>query len=229
MRTPLLGLMLVLASIPAWADVVQLTTGDRVEGRFKQATAASVLIEAGGQDIAFPREKVQAIYFGAVRAAQSQSVAHETVQALKAVQSVARLGVSHRAYASRVADAKLQVERYLQEPDGGDADLKKVFVLVIEQYASALSAWNAKTLDRNYLAIGRHPALKECARIERVIAETPPRVALPPQIQATQEIMAIRHGGDYVAGVRVAHLGIPTLWACASDKLDEAERLIKAK
>lgn len=230
MRAMFLGLILLLASMPARADVVRLTTGQRVDGRFKEASAVNVVVEVGGREIAFPRDNVQAIYFGATPATPtSGSVARETLQALNAVQAVARWGVRWRDHASRVLDAREQVDRFLQEPEESDADLTRAIVLAMEYYALASSAWTAKAVDRNYLAVGKHPALKECARIQRVISRTPPPFAIPAHIQAMQESLAARYGQGYVAGVRVAYLGIPTLWACAAEKIAEAERLMMVK
>ena len=45
------------------ADVVELKTGERLEGTFKQANAAGVVIEVGGQAINMPLEKVRAMFF----------------------------------------------------------------------------------------------------------------------------------------------------------------------
>ncbi len=57
----ILGSILFLISARAsWADVVELTTGQRVEGAVKRVTSTAVLIEVGGQTISFEREKVRA-------------------------------------------------------------------------------------------------------------------------------------------------------------------------
>lgn len=45
-----------------WGDVIELKTGQRVEGNFKQATPNGVVIEVGGQDIRFKTDQVRAIY-----------------------------------------------------------------------------------------------------------------------------------------------------------------------
>ena len=63
----------------ASADVVELKTGQRVEGTFKQATPAGIVIEVGGQTITFKQEKVQAIYFGSAPASQQQRVSWTSV------------------------------------------------------------------------------------------------------------------------------------------------------
>jgi len=108
----------LMAVAPSLADVVELKTGQRVEGTFKQATPSGIVIEVGGQIITFEQEKVRAIYFGPAPApTQSQpSALAEAMKALKAIQFVTYGGVSYRDYAPRVSDAKIVVDRYLQEP-----------------------------------------------------------------------------------------------------------------
>jgi hypothetical protein len=43
-----LMVLVILTSIPVYADVVELTTGERIEGSFKQASEGRVSIEVGG-------------------------------------------------------------------------------------------------------------------------------------------------------------------------------------
>jgi hypothetical protein len=62
--TSILFATLFLGTSLSWADVVELKTGQRVEGSFKQATSEGVVIEVGGQAITFELERVRAIYFG---------------------------------------------------------------------------------------------------------------------------------------------------------------------
>src|SRR5437016_3288518 len=61
--------MLIIASlftVSARGDTIELKTGERIEGAFKQATSAGAVIEVGGQSITIPLENVQAIYFGLI-------------------------------------------------------------------------------------------------------------------------------------------------------------------
>ena len=47
----------------AVAEVIELNGGDWVEGRLKEVTPSSVVVEVGGQTITFPSDRVAAIYF----------------------------------------------------------------------------------------------------------------------------------------------------------------------
>lgn len=64
---------IVCTTTLAAADVVELKTGQRVDGTLRQATPASVSIEVGGQTITFEGEKVRAIYFGVAPASTSMA------------------------------------------------------------------------------------------------------------------------------------------------------------
>jgi hypothetical protein len=57
----LLGAM-VCCPVVGWADVVELVSGERVEGQGAQANGERVTIQVGGQSVEFGREKVRAIF-----------------------------------------------------------------------------------------------------------------------------------------------------------------------
>jgi hypothetical protein len=89
-----LTLLFLLAS-PALADVVELKTGQRVEGTLKQADQASVTVEVGGQVVTFKAEQVRAVYYGAAPStAAAVPPSSDALRALKALQSAATAGVS---------------------------------------------------------------------------------------------------------------------------------------
>jgi len=50
----------------ASADIVELKTGQKVEGVLKQVNSAAVTVEVGGQLVSLKREQVRAIYLGPV-------------------------------------------------------------------------------------------------------------------------------------------------------------------
>lgn len=69
----LLGLTVSLIVSPAaWADVVELKTGRRVEGKFKRANSTWVWIDADGREVVFKRDQIRAIYFGSAPAQSTQ-------------------------------------------------------------------------------------------------------------------------------------------------------------
>lgn len=73
-RSQGLGVLMLLFVFGLSGDTIELKTGERVDGTFKEATAASAVIEVAGQPITFPLEKVKAIYFGAAQSTAASVV-----------------------------------------------------------------------------------------------------------------------------------------------------------
>jgi hypothetical protein len=45
-------------------DVVELTTGERIEGTVVQTTATELVIEVGGTTVTFARDRVKTVFYG---------------------------------------------------------------------------------------------------------------------------------------------------------------------
>ena len=201
---------------PSWADVVELKSGERAEGKFRQATAAGVVIEVGGHELVFPLEKVRAIYFGSVATLPGEPPdAREALKALKALQSLAGEGITYQDYVARVNEARTQVDRYLTEPERSDAQVRAAIKEAMGFYALASTAWSAKITNRfdDVLAVGRDPMLDRCPVLQRALARYP--------LGTTRE-------QDFARGI-VATLEISLIWSCGSDRTDEAEALLEVK
>jgi hypothetical protein len=63
-RAFVVGLLVCLPAA-AWGDVVELTSGERVEGSGIRVSPDHVTIQAGGRTLILDREKVRAVFFGA--------------------------------------------------------------------------------------------------------------------------------------------------------------------
>src|SRR2546422_7652991 len=152
MRLMRLVLVLVVVSIgaasTAWSDVVELKTGQRVEGTLKQADQTAVTVEVGGQTIIFKAEQVRAVYYGAAPSATtssspsvSSSAAAEALRALKGLQSVTTAGVTYRDYGPRVQDAKIIVDRFVQDQSTGDPGVRSAIGGAMNYYVLASFTW----------------------------------------------------------------------------------------
>lgn len=208
MKKLILAASFALAPVDVHADVIELKTGQRVEGTLKQATPASVSVEVGGQTITFEGEKVRAIYFGAPLTSQTQpSARDDAMKSLRGLRSVTEGGVAYRDYATRMSDAKIVVDRYLAEAKN-DTTVPAIR-LTMGFYAFAASAWNAKiTKNREaIIELGAHPLVQEC----EVLRSSP----------VTQQ----SSGSPYRMGLAVM-FGVEMIWSCAADKLAEAEKLL---
>ena len=124
-------------------DTVELKTGERLDGVFRQAGTSGVVIEIAGQAMTVPLGKVQAIYFGAPPKASSvgSSPYLEALDALRGLRSITEAGVSYRDYAPHVLDAKIQIDRWLSTKPSDPAG--NLVSLAIREYNIAAKAWSA--------------------------------------------------------------------------------------
>jgi hypothetical protein len=141
-----LALALCLTAVPAIADVVELKTGQRVEGTLKQADQASVRVEVGGQVITFKPDQVRAVYYGLAPAAGPPATkpGARALTALKGLKSVAEAGTVYRDYVTWAADAKVEVDR--------DADvspeLSAALAGTMNYYVLARNVWQQQLSSR---------------------------------------------------------------------------------
>lgn len=201
----------------AWADTVELRNGQRVQGKFREAIGTAVVIESGGQMLTFDRAQVSAIYLDAAPPPPPTRLSPargDTLQALDALRALTQVAsVKQSDYARRVAGAKVALDRYLQEPLGGDVDLRALIADAWGLYAVASAAWEAKATHNAVIsiAVGQDPVLDRCVALQPVLAKYPP---------PTSQGAALRRGVAVEAQ-------ISTLWSCAADKLAEAELLAR--
>lgn len=201
------------------ADVIELRTGQRLEGTFKGADDSAVRIEIDGRIVTFAPAQVRAIYYGAVPAPPTPAPVQErdeAIGALAGLRSVARTGMTYAEYAPRVSEAQIVVDLYLRKEDGAPA-IKGAIADSFHFYALAGAAWNAGLSRGNYATIGTDSALARCTHAQRVIAESK---------RKSPFIWRAKGAGEgATAGMVIATDGIAALWSCASDKLAEAEKL----
>jgi hypothetical protein len=212
----------LLSVPPVAADVIELRTGERVEGTFKGADDSAVRIEIDGRIVTFAPAQVRAIYYGSAPASTRAPLVErdEALGALEGLRSVARTGVTYREYAPRVSEAQLVVDRYLQKEDGAPS-IKGAIADSFHFYALAGTAWNAGLSRGNYATVGTDAALARCAHAQRVIAESK---------RKSPFIWRAKGAGEgATTGMVIATDGIAALWSCASDKLAEAEKLRVAR
>jgi hypothetical protein len=217
-RGPLFLAAVLLAGVVR-ADVIELKTGQRVEGTLTQTTSVSVVVEVGGQTITFDREKVRAIYFGAAPAASlaQPSARDEAMKALKGLRSVAQGGIAYRDYAPRVSDAKIVVDRYLGE--GQESPDRAPIRESMEYYVYAASAWNSSVSRSGYEEIAVNPLMQRCQPLMAELGRSQRDDAL--LWRSTDPRMRLM-----TAGILIGSRGVPIIWACAADKITEAEKLL---
>jgi len=131
-------------------------------------------------------------------------VATPALQALRAMQSVTRAGLTYGDYRPRLLDAKVQVDRYVQTPEGL-REVKMAMRQSMALYLLAGNAWSWKI---------RQDALE---------GELAGDSALPLCPEVAQA--AIKAGGGYDSEYAIQNR-VDILWGCASRKIDDAAALL---
>jgi hypothetical protein len=211
-------LLLVASSLAlAFGETIELKTGERIEGAFKQATSAGAVIEVAGQPITIPLEKIKAIYFVSASSAPIAALApaQEAIEALKALRSVTNSGLAYRDYAPRVLDTRIKVDHYLslrtKEPAQNPVGL------AMRYYELALEAWEKGVLavDVGKVIVG-DSSLSACGTLKAAAPLIPTRTPLPAEEKLKSPVLVGTYVGQHPS----------TLWGCADERIEEAERLI---
>lgn len=154
------------------ADTVELKTGQRIDGEVKSVTSTDVVLDVAGQPLTIARAKVSAIYYG-VRppttspAAKMSSPLKDALRVLKGLQSATSAGISYRDYAPRVTDAKIQVDRMLDDAPDGTA--KVAMAEALGFYVFAAHVWNVSIYKSNFESIAADLSLERCLPLKEEV------------------------------------------------------------
>jgi hypothetical protein len=218
-----IAILVTLSALTLRGDTVELKTGERVDGVFRQAGAAGVVIEIAGQAVTIPLAKVQGIYLGAAKPAVASTVpplSGEVLDALRALRSVTESGVNFHDYAPRVLDAKIKTDKYLSSSANDAEDLRSAIGLATREYELASRAWDGsfpghedlswwKTLEANL-----DPDLvKKCPVVRKVVDRV--------EMAAAYQGLGMRD-----TAIVEGQTAWAALWKCAAGQVAEAERLL---
>ena len=188
------------------ADTVELKTGERIDGTFRQAGVAGVVIEIAGQSMTIPMERIQAIYFGAPKppsASAAPALSGDALDALRALRSVTASGITYRDYAPRVLDARVKVDRYLGSAASDNAELKNAIGIAMHEYELASNMWNGVITDG---------ALARYYNIAKI--QEDPKVSNCPAVQQAYATKTLVENQQAI------------VWSCAAAQVTEAEHLL---
>jgi hypothetical protein len=204
---------------------IELKTGERIEGAFKQANAGGAEIEVAGQPITIPLEKVRAIYFGAAPGptqAAGPTPSQEALDALKALRSVTNSGITYRDYSQRVLDTKVKFDRYTSSVEAG-APGRTAITLAMREYEIASQAWSLKFTNDAGSALAMAASIGQTLMTDSEISQCP---GIKQLVQSVP--MAKTKTGPVPNFSLVGYVfgGSPaSVWPCASAQVAEAERL----
>jgi hypothetical protein len=228
-RRFVLTILGTLFALTLRADTIELKTGERIDGAFRQAGAAGVLIETAGQSITIPLDKVQAIYFGSAtkpRVDVGPTPYQDAIDALRALRSVAEAGINYQNYSPRVLEAKVKVDRYLSS--AGDTEVQQVAAMRIamREYQLASEAWNASISNDVFrqAAVGKvlaeDPDIAKCAAIQERVQ------AMTESTQASNRQFRMKFDPTVTMALIGQKEAAVPLWTCAAVRVQEAERLL---
>jgi hypothetical protein len=139
------------------------------------------------------------------------SDAAAALNALRGLQAAVAAGVSYREYAPRVIETRATVETFLQNPASGETGLKGLMHAAMNLYALGAEAWAARLHKSGYEALATNPAADLCPALGTKMTAAREQGLLKPNRLST--------------GIGVA-AGLPQIWACAAEKVDEAGRVM---
>jgi hypothetical protein len=147
--------------------------------------------------------------------AAERQAANEVLETLQALQAMTTGDVNPQAYGNRVANAKIQVEKYVQAGEGDRVIKERVYEAMIVHLLAA-AAWRAKTVNRpsEYEAVGAHPGLRFCPDLG-------PLLDLPSS-GGVERPPAMNRGAN-------AAENLDRIWLCAGGKVAAVEQAIKAR
>jgi hypothetical protein len=217
-----IGVFGTLVIVTLRGDTIELKTGERLDGSFRQASAIGVVFEVADQAMTIPLAKVQAIYFGTEKPAAISTGPKpyaEALEALRALRSVTESGVTFRDYAPRVLDAKVKVDRYLAS-SADTTPARGAIDAAMRAHQVAAKAWSAN-ISNNALAeltVGENilsdSEISNCPTVKKIINQAS---SMGRQRGAASPAIAV--------GVLVA-MSPSALWACADLNLSEAEKML---
>jgi hypothetical protein len=119
--------------------------------------------------------------------------------------------MSHGDYTSRVIKARATVQTYLQNPAAPESDVKALMNAALSLYTLAGQAWGVRVRKSGYESLAANPAADLCP-------------GLMEKMESARE-QGLLKSTPLGQGIGVA-AGLPQIWACAGEKVDEAARLM---
>jgi hypothetical protein len=148
------------------------------------------------------------------------SAARDAIDALKAAGATLSGPQSTQEYNSRVETARSKVKQYLDAADAGTPPVKDAVRASLHYHDMVAKAITVRMTTAEYTALGRDPAIEQCARLKEFLANfEKPRTQTGP----------LSDDEAKNRGIAVIGFGLGAVLACASDKAGEAERLLEAK
>ena len=214
-------------SISFASTIIHFKNGQMVEGNFLGGTSNAINIEVASQNISINIKEIAYIIFdkkyltnlnnnsSSVVSDSYNSDATEVLKSLKVIKSITHAGVNYRDYQSKVMDATIKVDEFLDKhKKSNDPNFKKQIYDAIGYYNAASKAWLMNITDDqlSYFELPINEYCKKCKILQEVINS-------PDNVEYKD--------GGRSEGILISSMGIRPLWQCADDSIVAAEKALK--
>lgn len=203
----LLLLGLLYAVMASSAAVLELKTGQKVEGDYLGGSPTEIKFKVGNQMLVFPVADASMIQFASPTAeADFTKDSVKALKILKSLQSVTRAGVDFsginwREYSRWVTDATVDIDAFLEQHRlAGNQGIQDEAQKAMRFYNLAAQVWHGPAIEVT------DEIMQECPMV---------REGLSSPLSDGSRLLQSR--------------SIKALWSCASDRISRLEKLVKAK
>jgi hypothetical protein len=153
-----------------------------------------------------------------------ETSARDVLTSLKALHAILRIDLDYEEYHRRLIDTKARFDRYAERTavTVPEAEAKTAMSAAMNYHRFAQSLWATKLQRGGVLPLASFDGLT-------ILLEHFPCPALKSLVDAVMTKYQERGQGDRAAILverRWGDRAVPLLWACAADKIAEAERII---
>ncbi|MBI4382167.1 MAG: hypothetical protein HY574_13395 [candidate division NC10 bacterium] len=209
---------LALWTASAWADTLELRDGQTLTGQYAGGSKEEVRFQVGSQTLRFPLTEVSRLTIGSAAQAEFQRAARDALRQLKALASVTDGGTTYQNYSSRVEDAKIKIDQFLDEHKS--SPISKFNGHITDSlgfYVAASSVWNAKVSKLNSLFYGpifQNTYVRKCGPLQNAL------------LRGRAERGSQQYSQDITDTVTIQFDGVPLLWECARNSMIDAEKAL---
>lgn len=192
-------------------DVLELKSGQKLEGQYAGGSRDEVRFQVGSQTLRFPLAEVSRLTIGSAAQGDFQRAAKDALRQLKALASVTAGGTTYQLYSARVEDAKVKIDQFLDEfKPSPAAKFTEAVADSMGFYVAASSVWNAKVSRTGYENLTVNPCVLKC----------------PPMLEGfSHDGIKGLVPGDLAHGMAMTYR-LPLLWECARNALLDAEKAL---
>jgi len=173
-------LLAVSWPVSVQADVLELRSGQKLEGQYAGGSRDEIRFQVGSQTLRFPITEVAKIAIGTARQEDFRRAGREALRQLKALASAVEGGITYHDYAPRVTDAKIKVDQFLDEWRPSPHPLFNEHIAdSLGFYLAASTAWNLRVSNaggsqgpaRQLLMINlsTNPYIRKCAPLQEML------------------------------------------------------------